>query len=59
FKLLKNYEKNLPENLTKAIKKDEILSSSFKSINFIYSIILGLCLYSLQKTARRNSIVPN
>lgn len=59
YNLLKNYEKDLPKNLQKAIKKDEILSSSFKSINFIYSIILGLCLYSLQKTARRNSIVPN
>lgn len=59
YNLLKNYEKDLPKNLQKAIKKDEILSNSFKGINFIYSIILGLCLYALQKTARRNSIVSN
>lgn len=36
------------------IKKDKIL----KSLNFVYMVIFALCLYSLQKTARRNSIIP-
>ncbi|NLK66279.1 MAG: hypothetical protein GX282_02260 [Campylobacteraceae bacterium] len=45
------------ENIKTAIKKDEIRNDTMKSLNFIYMIVLGLCLYSLQKTARRNSIV--
>ncbi|PSM51893.1 hypothetical protein CBLAS_0577 [Campylobacter blaseri] len=42
-----------------AIYKDKLNKDISNSINFIYMIILGLCLFSLQKTARRNSVVPN
>ena len=41
-------------------KKDlqEYLVNRIKSSLLVYSIILLLCLYSLTKTARKNSIVP-
>ena len=41
-------------------KKDlqEYLVNGIKSSLLVYSIILLLCLYSLTKTARKNSIVP-
>lgn len=41
-------------------KKDlqEYLVNGIKSSSLVYSIILLLCLYSLTKTARKNSIVP-
>ncbi|MCI7236858.1 hypothetical protein [Campylobacter sp.] len=41
-------------------KKDlqEYLVNGIKSSSIVYSIILLLCLYSLTKTARKNSIVP-
>lgn len=35
-----------------------VLESAIKSSSLVYSIILLLCLYSLTKTARKNSIVP-
>lgn len=41
--------------IQKSVAKDQIM----QSINAIYYIVLFLCLFSLQKTARRNSIVPN
>ncbi|EAK0847992.1 hypothetical protein [Campylobacter lari] len=45
--------------ISKAIKQDEITSNVIKSTSVLYSIILLLCIFSLQKTARKNSIVPS
>ncbi|MBP3208240.1 MAG: pentapeptide repeat-containing protein [Campylobacter sp.] len=42
-----------------AIYADSSRDKTIKCISFIYAIILGLCLFSLQKTARRNSVVPS
>ena len=50
--------KNLIE-LSKAIYQDEIMSGIVKSSSILYSIILLLCIFSLQKTARKNSIIPS
>lgn len=41
--------------IQKSVAKDQIM----QSINAIYYIVLFLSLFSLQKTARRNSIVPS
>ncbi|AJC93231.1 putative membrane protein [Campylobacter subantarcticus LMG 24377] len=45
--------------ISKAIKQDKITSNVIKSTSVLYSIILLLCIFSLQKTARKNSIVPS
>lgn len=48
-------------NLNNLIEKkdlQEYLVNGIKSSSIVYSIILLLCLYSLTKTARKNSIVP-
>ncbi|MDY4829882.1 MAG: hypothetical protein SO164_03560 [Campylobacter sp.] len=48
-------------NLNNLIEKkdlQEYLVNGIKSSSLVYSIILLLCLYSLTKTARKNSIVP-
>ncbi|MDY4450703.1 MAG: hypothetical protein SPE37_01070, partial [Campylobacter sp.] len=45
-------------NLKKAKDYQEYLVNGIKSSLLVYSIILLLCLYSLTKTARKNSIVP-
>lgn len=45
--------------LLKTINQDEITENTIKSTSVLYSIILLLCIFSLQKTARKNSIVPN
>lgn len=45
--------------ILQAIKQDEIVSDIIKSTSIIYSIILLLCIFSLQKTARKNSIIPS
>ena len=42
-----------------ALKYDEIMQSTQKSANLLYSFIMLLVVYSLTKTARRNSLVPN
>lgn len=42
-----------------AINYDNILNNAIKSTNIFYSIILLLCIFSLQKTARKNSIIPS
>lgn len=42
-----------------AINYDNILNNAIKSTNILYSIILLLCIFSLQKTARKNSIIPS
>ncbi|STP10416.1 membrane protein [Helicobacter cinaedi] len=47
------------EVLQKAILKDFVLINTIKSTSVVYSIILLLCIFSLQKTARKNSIIPH
>lgn len=47
------------QSIKRAIDYDEILSDTIKSTSVIYSIILLLCIFSLQKTARKNSIIPS
>ncbi|EGK8036722.1 pentapeptide repeat-containing protein [Campylobacter lari] len=47
------------EEILNFIKQDEITSNVIKSTSVLYSIILLLCIFSLQKTARKNSIVPS
>ena len=42
-----------------ALKYDEIMQSTQKSVNLLYSFIMLLVVYSLTKTARRNSLVPS
>ncbi|MBK1991086.1 pentapeptide repeat-containing protein [Campylobacter sp. 2018MI35] len=47
------------KGILKTINQDEIIQSAIKSTSVLYSIILLLCIFSLQKTARKNSIVPS
>ncbi|WP_218985420.1 pentapeptide repeat-containing protein, partial [Campylobacter jejuni] len=44
--------------LLKTINQDKITENTIKSTSVLYGIILLLCIFSLQKTARKNSIVP-
>ncbi|EMB5542005.1 hypothetical protein U5699_001735 [Campylobacter coli] len=45
--------------LLKIINQDKITENTIKSTSILYGIILLLCIFSLQKTARKNSIVPS
>ncbi|HDU9148684.1 TPA: pentapeptide repeat-containing protein [Campylobacter jejuni] len=47
------------EGILKIINQDEIAENTIKSTGVLYGIILLLCIFSLQKTARKNSIVPS
>ncbi|EEL2825855.1 hypothetical protein HAQ24_001552 [Campylobacter coli] len=47
------------EGILKIINQDKIIENTIKSTSILYSIILLLCIFSLQKTARKNSIVPS
>lgn len=47
------------ENIAKSAMQDELVQGVIKSTSILYTIILLLCIFSLQKTARKNSIVPN
>lgn len=47
------------EGILKIINQDEITENTIKSTSVLYGIILLLCIFSLQKTARKNSIVPS
>ncbi|ECZ6168083.1 hypothetical protein IU839_001134 [Campylobacter coli] len=47
------------EGILKIINQDEITENTIKSTGVLYGIILLLCIFSLQKTARKNSIVPS
>ena len=42
-----------------ALKYDEIMQSMQKSANLLYGFIMLLVVYSLTKTARKNSVVPS
>ncbi|WP_254414693.1 pentapeptide repeat-containing protein [Campylobacter jejuni] len=47
------------EGILKIINQDKITENTIKSTGVLYGIILLLCIFSLQKTARKNSIVPS
>lgn len=47
------------QEIKQTIDYDIIMSGTIKSTSIIYSIILLLCIFSLQKTARKNSIIPS
>ncbi|MBZ7955105.1 pentapeptide repeat-containing protein [Campylobacter sp. RM17709] len=47
------------EEVVQTINQDKIMQGALKSTSILYSIILLLCVFSLQKTARKNSIVPS
>lgn len=47
------------EGILEVINQDEIIQNTIKSTSVLYGIILLLCIFSLQKTARKNSIVPS
>ncbi|EBI2413982.1 hypothetical protein FK337_08155 [Campylobacter coli] len=47
------------EGILKIINQDKIIENTIKSTSILYGIILLLCIFSLQKTARKNSIVPS
>ncbi len=47
------------DSLKQAIKQDEVIYATRQSMSVIYIVLLVLCLYSLQKTARKNTIVPS
>ncbi len=49
----------LGEEYTHTINQDKIIENTIKSTSVLYGIILLLCIFSLQKTARKNSIVPS
>ncbi len=49
----------LGEEYTHTINQDKIIENTIKSTSVLYNIILLLCIFSLQKTARKNSIVPS
>lgn len=53
-KIKKPYAKALA-----ALKYDEIMQSTQKSANLLYGFIMLLVVYSLTKTARKNSVVPS
>lgn len=53
-----NVSNNTVTRLKEAKDLQEYLVNGIKSSSLVYSIILLLCLYSLTKTARKNSIVP-
>ncbi|MCR6572519.1 hypothetical protein CINS5915_02870 [Campylobacter insulaenigrae] len=63
---LKNYNLSVVEKffgdkyakISNAINEDKIISNTIKYTNILYNIILLLCIFSLQKTARKNSIIP-
>ena len=47
------------QKMLKEISIDKVQKDIFKSTSILYAIILVLCLFSLQKTARKNSIIPS
>lgn len=51
--------RTLYSEISQAIEQDEIVGDIIKSTSVIYGIILLLCIFSLQKTARKNSIMLN
>lgn len=55
--ILKKSDENM--ELIKAIKSDISSQDIIRSISIIYTIIMLLCIYSLTKTARKNSIIQN
>lgn len=46
-------------DIVTAIKQDEVIYATRNSMSVIYLFLLILCVFSLQKTARKNTIVPS
>ena len=59
YKNLHETTKRLYEKALNALKYDEAMQSIQKSANLLYVFIMLLVIYSLTKTARRNSVVPS
>ena len=58
-KILHETTEKTYEKVLNALKYDEAMQSIQKSANLLYAFIMLLVVYSLTKTARRNSIVPS
>lgn len=52
-------DKNILEKYDNALLKGKNADEIMARINIIYYILMILCLFSLQKTARKNSIIPS
>ncbi|MBZ7968357.1 pentapeptide repeat-containing protein [Campylobacter sp. RM9759] len=59
LKIAKEFLGDKYEQILQTINQDKIMQGALKSTSILYSIILLLCIFSLQKTARKNSIVPS
>ncbi|MBZ7964932.1 pentapeptide repeat-containing protein [Campylobacter sp. 2457A] len=59
LKIAKEFLGDKYEQILQTINQDEIMQKTIKSTSILYGIILLLCIFSLQKTARKNSIVPS
>ena len=59
YKNLNETTKKSYEEALNALKYDEAMQSIQKSANLLYVFIMLLVVYSLTKTARRNSVVPS
>lgn len=57
--ILKAITNNNIQNVLKAIYIDGTKNDILKTTNILYGIILLLCIFSLQKTVRKNSIIPS
>ncbi|TKX30437.1 hypothetical protein CQA76_08030 [Campylobacter aviculae] len=57
LKIAKEFLGDKYEQILQTINQDEIMQKTIKPTSILYSIILLLCVFSLQKTARKNSIV--
>ncbi|EMG30943.1 hypothetical protein H740_03913, partial [Campylobacter showae CC57C] len=51
--------KNLNNEVVNFLKFDEYLDITLKTSNLVYGFLILLVLYSLAKTARKNSIIPS
>ena len=51
--------KNLNNEVVNFLKFDEYLDITLKTSNLVYGFLMLLVLYSLAKTARKNSIIPS
>ncbi|MBZ7959508.1 pentapeptide repeat-containing protein [Campylobacter sp. RM12397] len=59
LKIAKEFLGDKYEQILQTINQDGIMQKTIKSTSILYGIILLLCIFSLQKTARKNSIVPS
>lgn len=50
---------NLSDGFELVLIQNELFNQILDAINMVYLALLILCIFSLQKTARKNSIIPN